>query len=128
MIRGWIHALRNRPEAAIEASERAQRLSPLDPLSYFGANTMAFAHLVAHRFEQAIDWADRVLHDQPRLTAAIRVKIVANAHLGRLDAARADVARLLEITPQTTIAERRTLFAPFAPEVVELIISGLRKG
>jgi hypothetical protein len=42
----------------------------------------------ARRFEQAIDWADRSLHNQPRHITAIRIKIVANAHLGRLDEAR----------------------------------------
>jgi adenylate cyclase len=33
--RGHIHALRNQPEAAIEAVERARRLSPFDPYGFF---------------------------------------------------------------------------------------------
>jgi adenylate cyclase len=37
MVRGFLHALRNHPEAAIEAIDRAQRLSPLDPLGYWSA-------------------------------------------------------------------------------------------
>jgi|HubBroStandDraft_6_1064221.scaffolds.fasta_scaffold65508_3 TolB-like protein/class 3 adenylate cyclase len=33
--RGFFHALRNQPEAAIEALERARRLSPFDPYTFF---------------------------------------------------------------------------------------------
>src|SRR5262249_37337500 len=70
--RGNIHALRDQPEAAIEAIERARRLSPFDPYTFFYANTVAAAHLAARRFEQAIEWADRTLHDQPRMVSAMR--------------------------------------------------------
>src|SRR5262249_31331822 len=41
MARGNIHAVRNQPEAAIEALERARRLSPFDPLAF--ANTLNIA-------------------------------------------------------------------------------------
>src|SRR5262252_9108003 len=104
MARGHIHAVRNQPEAAIETIERAPRLSPFDPLAFFYAPHTAIAHLAARRFEQAIEWADRALHDQPRLVAAMRVNVVANAHLGRLDAARAELGRMLAIDPKRTIA------------------------
>jgi len=57
--RGFIHAVRNQPEAAIEAIERARRLSPFDPLAFRYAVNIAVAHLAARRFEQAIEWADR---------------------------------------------------------------------
>jgi adenylate cyclase len=126
MISGMIHALHNEPEAAIEACERALRLSPFDPLGYFNACCFALAHLVARRFEQAIEWADRTLRDQPRVATAIRIKIVANAHLGRLDEARIALARMLELDPKFTIGAMRALGAPsFAPEFLELYLTGL---
>ena len=59
MVRGWFHALRYQPEAAIEACERARRLSPFDPYAFFCAGNIAIAHLAARRFEQAIESADR---------------------------------------------------------------------
>ena len=77
LIRGHIHALRNQPEAAIEAIERARRLSPFDPYTFRYAVIIAIAHLAARRFEQAIEWADRALHEQPRLVTAMRVKVAA---------------------------------------------------
>ena len=73
-----------------------------------------------------IEWADRALHDQPRLVTAIRAKIVANAHLGRLDEARADLARMLALYPGLTIGTFRTSAASFDSEFVERYITGLR--
>ena len=127
-LRGWIYALRNaQPEAAIEAFDRAQRLSPFDPRGYFNGVGLAMAHLAARRFEQAIEWADRSLYTQPRTATAIRVKIVAYAHLGRLENARAALAQMLTIDPRLTVGAMRALGAPsFAPEFLELYLSGLR--
>jgi adenylate cyclase len=119
-------AARNQPEAAIEAIQRARRLSPFDLYTFVFASNMALAHLAARRFEQAIEWAERALHDQPRNVPAMRAKIVALAHLGRLDEARAELSRLLAIDPKLTIAGYRE-FAHFgAPEVLELFVTGLR--
>ena len=102
--RATIHALRNQPEPAIEASDRALRLSPFDPLGFYFAVVPAIAHLLAGRFDQAIEWADRALHVQPRYLPALRYKIAANAYLGRLAEARAELGRLLAIYPGATIA------------------------
>jgi adenylate cyclase len=107
MTKGWIHAFRNQPEAAIDAFDRALRLSPFDPLGYYVTGGLAVAHIAARRFEEAIEWADRALHDQPRYVPAMRVKIAANAHLGRLDEARAELSRVLAIDPDLTIARYR---------------------
>jgi TolB-like protein/class 3 adenylate cyclase len=125
--RGIMHAVRNEPEAAIEAIERARRLSPLNRHAFGYAANIAVAHLVARRFEQAIEWADRALHDQPRLVTAIRIKLVAKARLGRLDEARADLGRALVLDPGLTIAKYRALLAPAAvPEFLECFVAGLR--
>jgi adenylate cyclase len=126
LFRGNIQALRNQPEAAIEATERARRLSPFDPYTSFCAVNIAAAHLAARRFEQAIEWADRALHDQPRMVTAMRVKVVALAHLGHLDAARAELSRVLAIDPKLTIAGFREYAHFAAPEVLELFVTGLR--
>jgi adenylate cyclase len=124
--RGHIHALRNQPEAAIVAIERARRLSPFDPYTFLYAVNIAVAHLAARRFEQAIEWADRSLHDRPRLVGAMRVKVVALAQLGHLDEARAELGRMLVIDPEQTIAGFREQAHYQAPEVLELYVTGLR--
>jgi TolB-like protein/Flp pilus assembly protein TadD len=124
--RGSIHATRNQPEAAIDATERARRLSPFDPHSFLYAFNIALAHLAARRFEQATECADRCLHDQPRMASAMRVKVVALAHLDRLDEARAELGRLLAIDPKLTIAGYRAYAHFISPEVLEVYVTGLR--
>ena len=76
---------------------------------------LAFAHLAARRFEEAIEWADRALHEQPRFIVAIRAKIVANAHLGRLDEARADLGRMPAIAGGACALKRRNLGSQLSP-------------
>jgi adenylate cyclase len=126
MMRGGIHAQRNEPEAAIEAVERARRLSPFDPYTFMCAFNIAMAHFAARRFELAIEWADRALHDRPRMVPAMRTKAGALAHLGRLDEARAELSRVLAIYPEQTIASLREYFHYLAPDVLELSLTGLR--
>jgi len=126
LARGHIHTSRNQPEAVIEAIQRARRLSPFDPYTFYGAFTIAAAHLAARRLEQAIEWADRALHDQPRMVPAMRTKVIALAHLGRLDEARAELSRMLAIYPEQTIAGLREYFHYLAPEFLELCLTGLR--
>jgi hypothetical protein len=58
---------------SIISTSRTRRLSPFDPLAFGNALGTALVHFAAHRFEQAIEWADRALHDQPRFTTAMRV-------------------------------------------------------
>jgi tetratricopeptide (TPR) repeat protein len=127
LVKGHIHAQRNQPEAAIEALERVRRLSPFDPLAFFYAANIAFAHFAARRFELAIEWADHALHDQPRALPSMRVKVAANAHLGHLDAARTELGRVLAIDPKLTIAGYRAFAHLYQiPEIVELMVTGLR--
>jgi len=66
------------------------------------------------------------LHDQPRSVTAMRVKVAANAHLGHLDAARAELSRMLAIDPNLTIAGFRAFSHYLAPEFLELWVTGLR--
>ena len=101
-------------------------MSPFDPYNFLYAVNIALAHLYARRFEQAIEWADRALHEQPRLVSQTRVKVVAYAHLGRLDEARAQLSRVLAMDPKLTIDGFRGYRHFMAPEVLELYIAGLR--
>jgi TolB-like protein/class 3 adenylate cyclase/tetratricopeptide (TPR) repeat protein len=126
-VKGTIHALRNQPGAAIEGCDRALRLSPFDPLGFHFSGVYAVAHLLAGRLEQAVEWADRALLDQPRYNPVRRTKIAANAHLGRVDEARAELRQLLAIDPGATIARFRANSArSAAPEFIDTLSSGLR--
>ena len=103
------------------------RLSPLDPQPWVFYGGLAHAHFAAERYEEAIEWADRALHAQPRMTAVVGVKAAACSHLGRVEAARACVRRYCELRPGSTIGDFRGLGLAYSPEVLATYVAGLRK-
>jgi tetratricopeptide (TPR) repeat protein len=126
---GSVFCLRNMPGPASKALQRAMRLSPLDPLGWAFKGHLAFAHLVAGRYDEAVDWADQCLHEQPRHTSAIRTKVASCAHLGRMEEARDWLGRLLELQPGLTIAGWKASYAAsnLSPPVLAVYMEGLRK-
>jgi len=125
---GAVSYRQNRPDRAIEAYQRAMRLSPLDPLVHYFAGGLAMAHVIAGRYEEAIEWADRSLRELPRYESALRNRVVACAQLGRIAEARHWLGRLLEITPGLTIARYKALYNATHPrEMLDLYVEGLRK-
>jgi len=127
--RGWVAAMQDRADPAIEALQRAIRLSPLDPLRWLFIGGISFAQMVARRFEEAIDWADRYVREQPRLGSGYRIKAVACAHLGRIEEARECARSMIELQPAFTISEWQRTYAAFmtSPETLAMCVEGLRK-
>src|SRR6266571_4874423 len=127
-VRGWVLGWQNRPDSAIEAHQQAIRLSPLDPLAYSSTGGLAFAHMEAGRYEEAIDWADRTLHAQPRYIPAMRIKLVCLAYLGRTDDTNDWLKQVRAVQPGLTIAAWKASFAStvFSPEILALYADGLR--
>jgi adenylate cyclase len=127
--RGWVAALRDQSDPAIDSLQRAMRLSPLDPQGWMFFGGMSAAFLVARRFEETIDWADRALRAQPRWSVTIRLKATACAHLGRIEEARDCVRVLLELQPRFTISGWATMYGAkvYSPETMAMHIDGMRK-
>lgn len=128
MARGGLSYTQNRPGPAIEAYRHAIRLSPLDPLGYMFSCGLAFSHTIAGQYEEALLWADRSLREMPRYRAAINLKVILYALLGRLDEARQWLGRLQEIVYGLTIASYTEFLAPIlAPKILALYVDALRK-
>src|SRR5262249_35249289 len=96
---GWVRMYLGEYASAIEHFERAMRLSPLDPLTYFASTGMGFAHAFAGRYDEAVSWATKALYEQPNWATALRVAVIANALSGRMVEARAAMACLREVDP-----------------------------
>jgi len=128
---GWLHGWSNRPDSAIEALHRAIRLSPLDPQRWVFYGGLALAHLVAGAYEEAIEWADRALHENPRGTAVLGVhgyKAAACGYLGRIEEGRECVKAYHELRPGSTMASAQKVLERFySPEVLAFYLDGLRK-
>jgi hypothetical protein len=59
---------------------------------------------------------------------SIRYKVIALAHLGRINEARAALERELEMRPGLTIAAVTAMYAPaYAPELLAVFVEGYRK-
>jgi adenylate cyclase len=101
-IAALVHCLANRPDAAIAAAERAMRLSPLDPLYFNSEWALGWALMLAGRYEEAMEWTDRCLHDRPGYQSGIRGRVALCGYLGRVEEAREWVKRL---KPAMTIAD-----------------------
>jgi tetratricopeptide (TPR) repeat protein len=127
MARGLASLIRNRPDHAIEALERAIRLSPLDPWGRAFTSPLAIAHFAAGRYEKAIEWADRSLAAQPDYRWALRTKVACCAYLGRIEEARDWLGRMLEIEPGLTLARLRASLPQVSPDLLVRYLEGLRK-
>src|SRR5215510_9717375 len=96
---GWVRMYLGESASAIEHFERAMRLSPLDPLTYLFCTGMAYAHAFAGRYDEAVCWATKALHEQPSHATALRAAAMAYALSDRMVEARAAMARLREVDP-----------------------------
>ena len=127
IARGLVSVVQDRPDQAIEALERAMRLSPLDPWGRAFTSPLAMAHFAAGRYEQAIQWADRALAAQPDYRPALRTKAACCAYLGRIEEARDWLRRVLEIEPGLTLARLKASLPQFSSDLLARYADGLRK-
>jgi TolB-like protein/class 3 adenylate cyclase/Flp pilus assembly protein TadD len=126
--KGYVAYRQNQLDSAVDAFNRAIRLSPLDPLGGYFSNGLAIAHLASGRYEEALEWAERALHEFPEYPQAIRSKIVACVQLGRMAEARKATERMLELYPASTIAKwRERVIGYVLPEVLAVYVDSLRK-
>jgi adenylate cyclase len=126
---GWLHGFANRPAPAIDAFERSIRLSPLDPARWGSEGGLGFAHLLAGRYQEAIEWTARAVHVNPRATFIAACQAAACGYLGRSDEARECIRRLAEFVPGfTTITGFRGAWEQFcSPGALDIYLDGLRK-
>ncbi|MDP2448785.1 adenylate/guanylate cyclase domain-containing protein [Polaromonas sp.] len=103
LLQGTLHAFKDEGEAAMAGTERALKLSPLDPLRYFYDSLAATAALSAHDYARASELARRSLRANRSHTSTLRAMIVAEAHLGRTHLAAQAVHELLRLEPGFTV-------------------------
>jgi adenylate cyclase len=120
-VSGLLRVWAGQPDLAIEHIETALRLSPRErmgqPLSVIG-----MAYFFKRQFDEAATKLLLAMQDNPGSPLPYRGLAACYAHMGRLDEARAIVARLRAITSLVVPTD-----IPFRnPEHRELFLSGLR--
>jgi adenylate cyclase len=109
---GWTKAFIGDTDTAIKHLSDSMRLSPLDPHSFRAEGGMAFANLIARRYDEAVEWAEAALRHRPNYLPAMRDLAVANALAGKLADAQKSMIRLREIDPAMRISMIRA-WLPF---------------
>jgi tetratricopeptide (TPR) repeat protein len=87
MRKGWNAVYRNLPEAALEAFDRAERLSPLDPFHFNMLLGRSAALRQLRRIDEAIALIEAALREGPGLTWAYRMLYGTHMLAGNLEAA-----------------------------------------
>jgi adenylate cyclase len=119
LIRIWV----GQHDLAIQHVETSLRLSPRS-LEHMGLPlfTMGTAYFFRHEFDDAASKLNLSVQDNPSHPPSYRFLAACYAHMGRLDEARAVIARLRAITPQVVPSD-----LPWRNSSDrELLLSGLR--
>ena len=117
VLRGWA----GQPDLSISHVETSLRLSPRERTGT-PQSRMGEAYFFKHRFEEAVSKLLLSIQENSGAPVAYRFLAACYAHLGRLDEARAIVARLRVITALIVPSD-----LPWRdPEHRELFLLGLR--
>ena len=115
LLKGTQHALVGEGAQGVQDTERALRLSPLDPHGYYFHSLAATAHITAEQNDLALEHAEHSLRANRSHTSTLRVKAVAQWRLGLEAEARQTAADLLLLEPNLTVSGwlKRSPSAPY---------------
>ncbi|MDP3357388.1 MAG: hypothetical protein Q8M51_16185, partial [Polaromonas sp.] len=105
LLMGTLHAFMGEGVSALDASEKALALSPLDPLRYFYDSLSASAAISARNYLRAIQLAEGSLRANRTHTSTLRALAIAQSLQGRTDEAKATVRQLLKLEPTFTVTK-----------------------
>jgi tetratricopeptide (TPR) repeat protein len=124
-VSGFVNWYLGNGKIAVDHFKRAIRLSPADPLGHTFKCGVAFAYFAEGQYEEAVNWADMALSEQPRFLPSLRIKAAASALLGRIKDAQATARLLLAAAPDLTLRDVPNKYS--RPSSSFAYIDGLRK-
>jgi len=122
---GEVLCFAGRPGEALTFVEQAMRLNPRYPASYLWSLGQAYAFL--GRTDQAIAAVKRVIVRNPDHVTAHVMLAVLLSELERTEEARREVAEILRINPQFSLANVRERMPHKDPAALERMVTGLQK-
>ncbi|MBZ9791683.1 adenylate/guanylate cyclase domain-containing protein [Rhizobium sp. 3T7] len=114
------------PEEALVHAERAMALNPLDPSFYLYLTNAGFGHLLSGRPLQAIEMGRRSASLYADWDTTYWLLVPAFVQVGRLEDARAAVAKMTELSPGITVSKLQKVLAFKDPAAVAMILEGFR--
>ena len=103
LLKGITHAFIDQPKQAVEAVERALKLSPIDPRRSYYEALAAGAFACTDQHERTIELAQSSLRANRLHASPLRALATAQWYSGREEAARDTVRRLIELEPRFTV-------------------------
>jgi adenylate cyclase len=94
-------------EKCIEALDRAMRLSPRDPRLGMWFSLLALAAFIAGQHEAGVGYGRRSVQCSPGFLGSHRALAVNLSAIGQMDEAKREVAEVLRIKPELTVATMR---------------------
>lgn len=124
---GWLRVWLGHPDEAIQHFARFQRMSPVDPMSIRMNSGIAFAHVLAGRYDEASSYAEQALRENPNSHQALRMAAMGHALAGRIAEAQQVMRRLRQIDPALRISHLKHLTPLRRPEDVARYLEGMKK-
>jgi len=124
---GWLRVWLGDPEIAIQHFVRFRRMSPVDPMLNRMNSGIAFAHVLAGRYDDASSHAEQALSENPNSHQALRMGAMGHALAGRMERAQKIMDRLRQIDPALRISNLKHLTPLRRPEDVARYADGMRK-
>ena len=120
---GFVRLFNGEPELALAHLEYVMRLSPFDSLSGSMLNLIALAHLLLGRYDRSLSASEQGL---PNDVEGLAVLAASSALAGRMDKARAAIARIRKRNPALCISTLKVLVPFRRPEDFTRLAEGLR--
>lgn len=113
-------------EVAVAHAARAMRLSPLDPLLFGMQHTLALAHFMAGRYDEALSWEQGALREKPNFLPSLRLVAAINALTGRIEEAQKIMTRVRQLDPALRISNIRDWLSASRLEDIARYAEGMR--
>ena len=122
---GLILTYASRPAEAIDSLEEAIRLDPRHPniWLYF----LAHAHFLQADYDRAVELLKRRIRLNPETDISHAYLASCYGHLGRIAEAKSEWARVLEVNPGYSIAQKAKVLPYKNPADWDRFVDGLRK-
>jgi TolB-like protein/class 3 adenylate cyclase/Tfp pilus assembly protein PilF len=124
---GWLRIWLGHPDTSIQHFARFRRMSPVDPLLIRANSGIAFAHVLAGRYDEASSYAEQALSENPDSHQALRMAAMSHALAGRMERAQTAMGRLRQIAPALRVSNLGDLTPLRRPEDMTRYAEGLRK-
>jgi len=123
---GWALAFDGQSDKALGHLQEALRMSPHDPQNAIFHVGVAVSHYMAERYDDAIAACRAAFQHRAGLARGTRIYIASLAQAGRLDEARAALARMKQTHPGLSIAwiEQNV---PYTPAPMARFLEGMSK-